>query len=169
MTKKLLVWIGILTIALAGCSSVELETAPVVGALAPDFELQNLAGETVHVSDHLGQVILINFWATWCAPCLVEMPDIQEYYDQYTPDLVVLAIDFDEPKETVQAFVNNLGLTFPILLDPGGKTQDLYQVRGYPSSYFVDREGVIQVVHIGIMLPEQIDGYLEQVGIEVEN
>lgn len=167
--NKLVLLVFLFTLVLAGCTVGELQTAPIMGALAPDFELQNLAGETVHLSDYRGQSVLINFWATWCGPCVVEMPDIQERYDAYIPDLVVLGLNFDEPQETVQAFVNELELTFPILLDVGGKIQQQYQVRGYPSSFFVDPEGVIQVIHIGVMLPEQIDEYLFQIGIPAEN
>jgi peroxiredoxin len=93
------------------------------------------------------------------------MPAIQARFNQYSPDLVVLAVDNDESQEIVSPFVDELGLTFSILLDPGAAIQGLYQIRGYPSSYFVDANGIIQVVHIGIMTEGQLDGYLAEVGI----
>jgi peroxiredoxin len=94
------------------------------------------------------------------------MPVIQERYETHSPDLVVLAIDMDEGADLVAPFVDELGLTFPVLLDPGGKVNgELYNVRGYPSSYFIDRDGVIRVVQIGLMTHGQISGYLEEVGI----
>lgn len=142
-----------------------LETAPAQGALAPDFELQLVGGDFVHLSDYLGQAVLVNFWATWCGPCRIEMPAIQARYDTFSPDFVVLAVDFDEPVAAVADFVDELSLTFPVLLDPGAVVNQEYQVRGYPSSYFVDQNGIIQVVHIGIMTEGQLDGYLSQVGI----
>ncbi len=171
MAKRLLllplIVIGAALLAACGGGAGEdLEVAPVLGSLAPDFELENLDGETVRLSDFRGQPVLINFWATWCGPCRVEMPDIQARHEKYAPDLVILAVDFDEPKETVQFFVDELELTFPILLDPGGKIQQLYLVRGYPSSYFVDREGLIQVVQIGVMTGNQLDEFLAEVGLE---
>lgn len=169
MAKRLFFLIMLGAALLAACGGgvgEELDIAPVLGSLAPDFELENLDGETVRLSDFRGQPVLINFWATWCGPCRVEMPDIQARYEKYAPDLVILAVDFDEPKETVQFFVDELELTFPILLDVGGKIQELYLVRGYPSSYFVDREGVIQAVQIGVMTGGQLDEFLAEVGLE---
>lgn len=143
-----------------------LEVAPRAGSRAPDFILTSLDGKEYRLSDLRGRPVLLNFWATWCGPCQVEMPDIQERYERHSPDLVVLAIDFDESAEIVAPFVSELGLTFPILLDPGGKVNaELYNVRGYPSSYFVDSDGVIRVVQIGLMTKGQIGSYLEEVGI----
>ncbi len=143
-----------------------LAVAPRAGSRAPDFSLTSLDGEMVRLSDLRGRPVLLNFWATWCGPCRVEMPHIQERYERHSPDLLVLAIDMDESAEIVAPFVSELGLSFPILLDPGGKVNgELYNVRGYPSSYFIDSEGVIRVVQIGLMTPGQIGAYLEEVGI----
>jgi peroxiredoxin len=142
-----------------------LTSSPAVGHPAPDFELKSLSGERLRLADQQGKAVLINFWATWCGPCRLEMPAIQARYEQFAPELVVLAVDFDEPVEDVQAFVAELGVTFPILLDPGAQVQDLYRVRGYPTTYLVDGEGVVQAVHIGLMTEEQLDEYLAQVGV----
>lgn len=142
-----------------------LAIAPVRDAIAPDFELINLEGENVKLSDFRGQAVLINFWATWCGPCRIEMPAIQARYAQYYPEFVVLAVDNDESLEIVFVFVGELGLTFPVLLDPGALIQNLYLIPGYPSSFFVDADGIIRVVHIGIMTEGQLDGYLFEIGI----
>lgn len=178
MPRKRFLWvIALLTLILSACASLPFggstgvmnpsgfSIAPVTDALAPDFELVNVEGENVKLSDYRGQAVLINFWATWCGPCRIEMPAIQARYEQYSPELVILAVDNDESLEIVSAFVDELGLTFPVLLDPGAAIQNLYQIRGYPSSYFVDANGIIQVVHIGIMTEGQLDGYLAEVGI----
>lgn len=166
--KNIIVFLAGLALILAACASgdvSELTISPVVGAIAPDFTLQSITDETVSLSDYRGKGVLVNFWATWCGPCRLEMPDLQARFEKYSDDFVILAVDNDEPKEAVAAFFDELSLTFPALLDPGAKTQELYLVRGYPSSVFIDRNGVIQVVHIGIMTEEQMDNYLSQIGI----
>ncbi len=94
------------------------------------------------------------------------MPALEDRYARYKEvGLQVLAVNFDEPLDAVTAFGESFGLSFPLLLDPGGHIQQLYRVRGYPSSYFVDREGVIRIVHIGLMTEGQLDGYLSELGI----
>ena len=144
-----------------------LETAPIAGALAPDFSLKSLDGRLVQLHEFRGRAVLINFWATWCGPCRLEMPGIQAKYEAHSPDLAVLAVNFDEPPEPVKAFADALGLTFDILMDPGGEVNaSLYRVRGYPSSYFIDQNGVIRAVHIGLMTEEQLEDYLKEVGFE---
>jgi peroxiredoxin len=90
---------------------------------------------------------------------------IQERFERFQPELSVLAVNFDEPADDVQSFVDELGLTFDVLLDPGAKIQDLYRVRGYPTTFLVDTEGIPQVQHIGLMTEEQLDGYLSQLGV----
>jgi peroxiredoxin len=140
--------------------------APVVGAPAPDFTLKDLGNTDVTLSSHKGHVVLINFWATWCGPCRVEMPAIERRYEVLKDEgFVVLAVNVDEQITDVSAFVHELDLTFPVLLDPGAKINDLYRVRGLPTSYIVDREGVIRQLHIGLMTEEQLDGYLAKVGL----
>ena len=142
-----------------------LSASPVIGSPASDFELINLVGDRIRLSELRGTVVLINFWATWCGPCRLEMPGIQERFERYHPELAILAVDFDEPADDVQKFVDELGLTFEVLLDPGAKVQDLYRVRGYPTTYLVDTVGIVQVHHIGLMTEEQLDRYLAQVGV----
>ncbi len=143
-----------------------LETAPVRGALAPEFSLKNLDGEQVTLSELRGHPILINFWATWCAPCRIEMPAMQDRFERYKDQgFVVLAVDFDEPPSAVEAFRDELGLTFDLLLDPGAEVQELYRNRSYPTSFFVDAAGVIQVHHIGVMTEGQLDEHLGAIGL----
>lgn len=140
--------------------------APIVGAPAPDFVLTTLAGEQVHLADLKGQVVMINFWATWCGPCEAEMPAIQSRYDTLrTNGLVVLAVNADESAETVQPFVDRWALTFPILMDPGLVVNDLYRVRGMPTTFFIGRDGVIAAQKVGLMSEGQLDRYLGEVGL----
>ena len=140
-------------------------TGLAVGELAPEFELRSLDGEEINLVGMRGHPVLVNFWATWCGPCRLEMPAFQERFEQYHGDLQILAINFDESPDEVRSFVNEFGLTFDVVLDPGAKVQKLYQVRGYPTSYLIDAEGVIQVQHIGLIVESQLDEYIAQVGL----
>lgn len=138
-----------------------------LGSPAPDFELTDLDGKQHSLSQYRGDVVLLNFWATWCEPCRVEMPAIDKRFQElHDKGFIVLGIDFDEPAADVRAFRDQVKVTFPLLLDPGGKVQALYRILGYPTSFFVDRQGVVRIVHIGIMDDSQIDQYLKQVGLE---
>jgi peroxiredoxin len=91
------------------------------------------------------------------------MPTIQARYND--GGFAVLAVDFNEPADQVQTFADDLDLNFPILLDPGGAVQELYRVRGYPTTFFVDADGVIQILHIGEMSADTLDNYLAQMGV----
>jgi len=160
-------------VALAGRNEDEqgsdtgLQVAPVGGELAPDFTLANLEGENISLSDFHGQPVLINLWATWCGPCRIEMPTIQSRFEEYQDEgFIVLAVNFDEQREDVQSFRDEFGLTFQMLLDPGAEVQRLYRTRSYPTSFFVDRNGVIQAQHIGVMTEGNLDGNLAQIGLE---
>jgi cytochrome c biogenesis protein CcmG/thiol:disulfide interchange protein DsbE len=137
--------------------------APEVGAAAPQITLRTLQGQPASLSALRGQVVLVNFWATWCGPCRLEMPAIQARYND--GGFAVLAVNFNEPADQVRAFVDELDLSFPILLDPGGKVQELFRVRGYPTSFFVDATGVIQILHLGELSAETLDAYLVEMGV----
>jgi cytochrome c biogenesis protein CcmG/thiol:disulfide interchange protein DsbE len=143
----------------------QLLQAPAQKSPAPDFQLQALDGSSFRLSDLRGHPILINFWATWCGPCQLEMPLIEQYYQKYNPNLVVLAVNNDEPEPDVRAFVTSHKLTFPVLLDPGAKVEDLYRVRAFPTTFFVDKSGTIRYQHIGILNEGQLVQYLSQLGV----
>ncbi len=126
------------------------------GQPAPDFTLTTLDGQSVSLSDYRGQVVLVNFWATWCPSCIAEMPDYETVYRQQPGgDFVVLGVNLQENADQVQQFTTGLGLSFPILLDKDGHvTIRAYQVVGMPGSIIVDRKGIIFYRHIGPMSGE---------------
>lgn len=138
---------------------------PEVGAQAPDFELERIDGGTLHLSDLRGKPVLVNFWATWCAPCVLEMPNIQKYYEKYPGQFEVVAVNADESLRSVDKFVKDIGVTFPVVLDPGLKVQALYRPRGLPTSFLIDAEGRVRTQHIGLMSEKKLAEYLEQVGV----
>ena len=138
---------------------------PSLDAPAPDFELLSLTGESIQLEDYRGKFILLNFWATWCAPCRLEMPIFQSSYDNYAGKVIVVAVNNAEDPEDVRAFIDEFELTFVVLLDPEAEVQHLYQVYGYPTTFVIDHEGVIRVRHIGLISEGQLDGYLQELGI----
>lgn len=149
------VWIlfsrSITGVALTGAANTELEPAPIAGHPAPNFELATLDGEVVSLADLKGRPVLVNFWATWCGPCRAEMPEFQEASVDNAGNLVVLGVNntASDTPEYVVDFVQELGLTFPILLDEDGSTAELYRVRGLPMTVFIDRNGVVNEVFTG--------------------
>ena len=109
-----------------------------------DFELTDLSGAKVKLSALKGKVVVLNFWATWCNPCMSEMPSLQRLFAAYKDQgLTVLAVDLQEDKATVQAKAKELGLEFPILLDAAGSVGGTYNARAIPTTYLVDRKGMI--------------------------
>ena len=131
--------------ALDAPPSPVLTEAPRVGYLAPDFRLPMLDGRLVRLSDYRGQVVFLNFWATWCGPCRVEMPALERLYREFRPKgFVVLAVSTDVEEEAVTGpYRDTLGLSFPIAHDPTMDVGRLYGVRTLPLTFLVDREGVI--------------------------
>ncbi|MCR8636396.1 redoxin domain-containing protein [Paenibacillus radicis (ex Xue et al. 2023)] len=119
-----------------------------VGERAPDFELEALGGGQIKLSDYRGKKVLINFWATWCPPCRVEMPHMQRFYSEYKDrDVVILSVNATQTeasKAVVNAYVNQWGLTFPIVLDSLGDVGKIYKVAAYPATYLVDEQGIIR-------------------------
>jgi cytochrome c biogenesis protein CcmG/thiol:disulfide interchange protein DsbE len=134
-------------------------SAPQAGFAAPDFTLKTPTGETYTLSGLRGQAVLVNLWATWCPPCRAEMPAIDKMYQEYKGrGFIVLAIDMtyqDNPMNVIP-FTQEYGLTFPILLEETGDVASLYQLRSLPSSYFINRAGVIQEVVIGGPMSEAL-------------
>jgi peroxiredoxin len=143
----------------SGTSTSGKIPAPQKGFLAPDFELETRRGERVQLSDLRGQAVLVNLWATWCPPCRAEMKSIDAVYNKYKDQgFTVLAVNMtyqDQPLD-VTPFVKEQKLTFPILLDETGDMANAYQLKSLPSSFFIDREGMIREVVIGGPMSEAL-------------
>lgn len=140
-------------------------TGVAVGDLAPDFELRTLDGETVRLSDYRGQRVFVNFWATWCPPCRAEMPDMQQLYEEQDVPVEILAINLtatEQSEEGITEFVNDFGLSFPILMDMNSETADKYKVQAVPASYMIDTTGRISFVAPGALNKELMSQEVEK-------
>ncbi len=128
---------------------------PVIpGTPAPEFAVADLDGDIVRLSDHRGHVVMVSIWATWCGPCRYEMPSMERLYKEFADEgLEILAVSIDaeagtfdlfgRPGGDIQAFADSLGLTFPLLHDPSGGIQKVYQTTGVPETFLVGRDGII--------------------------
>lgn len=133
-----------------------------IGAPAYNFTLPDLDNNAITLNDLQGHPVILNFWATWCAPCRIEMPEFQTVYENH-PDgnIAIVAVNLDEPADRVTKFFrDDLGLTFTALLDDGGVIADQYGVFTYPTTYFINAEGVVTAVHRGSLTEKYIEDYL---------
>ncbi len=140
----------------AGAPSMEIgEALAAMGVTqgsgaAEEFELQTLAGENRTLADYEGKVVFLNFWATWCAPCVEEMPAMQTLADRFKDDgLRVVAVNVRERREQARDFVEELGLEYTVLLDANGEALNAYNVRGLPTTIIIDREGQVVGTRLG--------------------
>lgn len=166
MKRVLVAGMGLLMagiLLLAGCASPS--TGPGVpaspaqpdvgiqaGNLAPDFKLPLLNGQEASLSGLRGKVVLVNFWATWCPPCVAEMPYIQQIFNDARlkkAGVEILAVDVGENQATVAKFINKYGYTFPVLLDSNSEVAQMYKIRAFPTTLLIDKNGIIVMVKVG--------------------
>ncbi len=134
------------------------------GQLAPDFTLQFADGTKTQLSDWQGQPVVLNFWATWCAPCREEMPEFVAAYDRYQGDgLVVVGINAQESASQAAEFMGEFDMAFPVALDVRGDVQQLYNVRGLPTTVFIDREGRIVERWAGLLRASALEELLAEI------
>lgn len=145
-------WLWVSRVPAGAALDRGLPAAPALGHPAPDLVVATPGGGSVRLSDLRGRPVLVNFWASWCGPCRSEMPAMQRLYERWQPEgFTILAVNQGEPEATAVAFAQSLGLTFPLALDTDYAVSDLYAVRSLPTSFFIDREGVIRSIVIGAM------------------
>lgn len=129
----------------------EIEIGLKEGNQAPDFKLKTIDGENVQLSEFRGEKVLLNFWATWCPPCRAEMPDMQKFHVEDN-DGLILAVNLLETEQSlkqVESFLDEYGITFQVLLDENTDVSSLYNAFALPTSYLIDREGIIHTKAIG--------------------
>lgn len=149
-----LVFILVMGLLLTSCSpgftAGGSAQAPQVGKLAPEFQLPNLDGQVISLSDLRGKPVLINFWATRCPDCREEMPYLQQVYEGWSgKGLVLLTIDIGESPATIKEFMQSNNLTMPVLLDTSQSVEQRYNITAIPTTFLIDKEGIVQVKRIG--------------------
>ncbi len=141
-------------IVMSACAKPEVVE---LGKPVPDFTLNTLNGDSVRLSSLRGKVVLINFWATWCGYCVYEMPDLQALHEMYEGEVVVLAVNVREAPDSVARFIETNGYSFTVLLDADGKVTRAYMVSGLPTTFVVDRKGVLSSSRVGAMNLQQME------------
>ncbi|HIH96222.1 MAG TPA: TlpA family protein disulfide reductase [Thermoplasmata archaeon] len=151
ITSALVLTLGFVT---AGCSAPSSPPTPTqgtkVGNLAPDFQLHNLEGKPVSLSGFRGKPVMLNFWATWCHPCVFEMPYLQQVYEERSArGLVLLPINIDATSPKVSQFLQSHKLSLPVLLDTKKDVAQTYNIQYIPTTFFIDKDGIIQAMKVG--------------------
>ncbi len=134
-----------------------------IKGVAPDFTLKSRSGENIKLSELRGEVVMINFWASWCAPCRQEMPLLEELYKKYSDlGFTLLAVNVEEDSSKADILLRDIPVTFPVLFDNTNKVTKLYKVVAMPSTIIVDRDGNMRYLHRGY-LPGYEEEYKKQV------
>ena len=134
------------------CATAEAPGPPPIGTLFADYAVATLEGDTVSLSSFRGDVVLLNLWATWCAPCRSETPFLQELFEQRKDDgfqIVGISMDTGSAADQVEMFVEEYGVTYTVLHDPQMRGMELYRVLGLPATFLIDREGILRWMRYG--------------------
>lgn len=130
-------------------------------ALAPEFTLSDLNGKAVNLSDFKGKIVILNFWTTWCPPCIEEMPEMQRFYEKNKDHRIeIVAVNltnFDNGQQAIESFIQDYGLTFPVLLDKDGVVRSMYEILTIPTSFILDTEGGVFQKIVGPMNEQMMD------------
>lgn len=146
---------------IALCGSVSIATAG--SSAAPEFSLPAKSGETVSLSKLKGQVVMLNFWASWCGPCRTEMPLLDQIHKKYSAvGFTLLGVNVDTDSTDAQKFLSQVPVSFPILFDKENKVSKLYDVNAMPTTVFIDRKGNVRTLHRGYK-PGDESEYLNQI------
>lgn len=144
--------LGVVIIGLLVGPGCGLDPAPIVGYPAPDFTLPDLDGNTVRLGDFRGKVIFLNFWAIRCPACRAEMPAMEEVYQEYKyKDVVFIGVDLGEFRSSVKSFVEANGYSWTFVIDSTGEVARDYMVNFIPSSFFIDKNGIIRALQVGAL------------------
>ncbi len=139
-----------------------IKTGNKIGERAPDFSLKTIDNRDIKLSDYRGKYVILNFWATWCGPCRYEIPTLQTTHETWKKaDVVIIAINTQDGFENAYSYAKAYGLTFTIPVDIPGKVAELYGVRGLPTTFFINSDGIITYIKIGPFInKDEIEQYM---------
>ena len=144
-------------------AATSLASSGMIGKQAPDFALKSSTGQNLRLSEYRGEVVMINFWATWCGPCRQEMPLLDDLYNRYERvGFQLLGVNIDDDSNRAMAMMRELGVNFPVLFDASKDVSKLYEVNAMPVTVILDREGNVRHVHQGYN-PGYEEKYLNEV------
>jgi peroxiredoxin len=144
-------------------TATTLASSGLTGQPAPDFALKSSTGENLRLSEYRGDVVMINFWATWCGPCRQEMPLLDDLYARYERvGFTLLGVNIDDDSRRAMQMIDELGVNFPVLFDASKNVSKLYDVQAMPVTVLVDREGTVRHIHHGYK-PGYEDKYLTEI------
>ena len=133
------------------------------GLHAPEFSLPSLSGSTMALSSLRGKVVLIDFWAQWCEPCKKELPQLDKLSKEYAgKGVVIVAVNIDKQRENAERMVKQLGVSLPVLLDPAGSVAGSYDLPKMPTSFVVDKKGIVRYVNEGFDGPKDVDRFKQE-------
>jgi thiol-disulfide isomerase/thioredoxin len=139
-----------ITLVLALSGMVPVVQADTVNIPAPDFTLEGRSGNNIRLEDHRGEVVMLNFWASWCGPCRQEMPLMDDIYSRYRDlGFTILAVNVDENRDEALRFLDSVPVSYPILYDPESSVSELYEVPAMPTTVMIDRDGQARYIHYG--------------------
>ena len=154
---------SIIALVFCAVTASSVASSGLLGQPAPDFALKSSTGENLRLSEFRGDVVMINFWATWCGPCRQEMPLLDELYNRYQRvGFNLLGVNVDDDSQRAMQMVEELGVDFPVLFDAGNDVSKLYDVQAMPVTVIVDRMGRVRYVHNGYK-PGYESKYLDQI------
>ena len=143
------IWVNRVPAGEAVAAAASLPAAPAIGHPAPEVALANTGGQSFSLADLRGTPVVLNFWATWCPPCRAELPELQAASERLAGQVAIIGVNQAEAPADVLAFASQLELTFEIPLDVQMEASRRYQVRSLPTTFFIDRSGVIRQMQVG--------------------
>lgn len=150
MTVRNIYQVALFALTMLLATAASQASMPAIGSLAPNFTLKSSTGSNLKLSEHRGEVIMINFWATWCGPCRQEMPLLNRIHEQYRKaGFTLLGVNIDDRPDVALNMAKKLGVTFPVLFDTGKRVSRLYDVNAMPSTVLIDRDGKVRYIHLG--------------------
>lgn len=160
--KKVILGVALLTaVAVSGIHFFDLpHVAKAETTAAPSFTVTDMNGQPVSLASLKGKPVFLNFWATWCPPCVGEMPDIQRAYAKYGDKIHFVIVNIDGTKPDVTSFMENHAFSFPVVLDTNGSATSAYAVQAIPTSYIIDADGNIIDSHVGALSADDMESFV---------